>query len=184
MNRKNLFVFIGILLLTITIIAISFVLIFNGHRQKNIDDDIIGKTVSLEEGIEYCRFNQEVDLSDEFSKAYTSATTIKIIEINKEDLTATIEISSPPLQEIMTNCLSQDYSGDNKADLEKYMSHIISAVKSTPSESKITTKIECGLVEDNGLKILINSDFLSAVYPDLLSVFSEMFIDSVKGTEN
>lgn len=171
-------------MLAITIIAISLVLIFNGHRQKNIDDDIIGKTVSFEEALEYCRFNQEVDLSDEFSKAYTSATTIKFIEINKEDLTATIKISAPPLQEIMTNCLSQDYSGNNKADFEKYMSHIIGAVKNTPPESRITTKIECGLVEDDGLKILINSDFLSAVYPDLLSAFGEMFIDSVKGAEN
>lgn len=178
MNRKKLVLIISAVLVVIAVITVSLVFAFKAQKNKTIDDDIVGKTVSLSEGLKYCSTKEELKIDDDFSKAYSSATSMRITSINEESLTATVEISAPPIEKIMRECIPQDFSGNDEVDLKNYMSEVIDKIEKTPSESKITSVVECKMVDEDGLKIMINDDFVSAVYPNLNSLIGEVLLDS------
>ncbi len=177
MNRKRLILIISVVLVVIAVVAVSLVLVFNARQPKALDEKIVGKTISLSDGLKYCSYDGELELNDDFSKAYGSTTSIVITDINEETLTATVEISAPPIEKIMRNCIPQEFSGDDEDDLEKYMSAVIDEIKNTPSESMVVSVVECKLIDEDGLRLVINNDFASAVYPDLYSLIGEVLVD-------
>lgn len=174
MNKKTFLLISGIFVL-ISIVVVAVSLIVNTNN-KDVDD-VVGKSLSLYEGLEYCKTEEGLELKDDFSKAYASATTIKILSIDEATSTASIEISSPPLKTIMDKNLPNKYTDNFDVLLEEYMSDIITSIENASPETKITTTVKCGLVEEKGVKLLVNADFIAAVYPDINVLLQEVLID-------
>ena len=48
----------------------------------------------------------------------------------------------------------------------------------------ISKTIKCSVIESKGTKIMVNSDFLSAVYPDIYEMLNEILVNSLNGKDN
>ncbi len=181
-SKKKSILIIGLSLATVLIIGTIALILILGTSKKDLNS-IVGKTVNLLDGIEYCTGSPSVNFQDDFSKVYSKTAYIKVISIEEEKETVTIEITAPPLKDIMETCVPKNMSGDHDSMLNKYMADIAEQIALSPKETMLSTKVVCRTKDDNGMKIIINDDFTSAVYPDLKTLLSEVLINSLKTME-
>lgn len=166
----------------VAVAIVATVLIVRNPR-KDLSG-VVGKTLSLSNGLSYCEGITRNDIKDDISEAFMSVTTFKVINIDEEDGTATLEISSPPIKNILNDCLPSETNRDFDIVFDEYIKQVNKAIYSTQQKDLITTTVKCSTIDSNGTKLVINNDFVSAIYPDINEMLSELLLNSLKEAEN
>lgn len=171
----------GIAVIIVAILLTTILILINAKKDIK---DIVGKQLSLSEGLSYCDGFTDKKLDDDISKAFLSATTFKVVSIDDENATVTIEISAPPIKEILNNCLPKEDTTNFDTVFEEYMENVKKSISSTKQENLITTTINCSIIDVKGQKAVVNNDFTSAVYPNVEEMLNELVLNSLNETEN
>lgn len=171
----------GIAVIVVAILLTTILILINAKKDIK---DIVGKQLSLSEGLSYCDGFADEKFDDDISKAFLSATTFKVISINDESATVMIEISAPPIKEILNNCLPKEDTTDFDNAFEEYMENVKKSISYTKQENLITTTVNCPIIDVKGQKAVVNNDFTSAVYPNIEEMLNELVLNSLNETEN
>ena len=171
----------GIVVIVVAILLTTILILTNAKKDIK---DIVGKQLSLSEGLSYCDGFADKKLDDDISKAFLSATTFKVVSIDDENATVMIEISAPPIKEILNNSLPKEDATDFDSAFEEYMDNVKNSISSTKQENLITTTINCSIIDTKGKKAVINNDFTSAIYPNIEEMLNELVLNSLNETEN
>ncbi|MBE6768327.1 MAG: hypothetical protein E7549_05375 [Ruminococcaceae bacterium] len=171
----------GITIIAVAILLTAILILVN--TKKDIKD-IVGKQLSLSDGLNYCDGLADKKLDDDISKAFLSATIFKVVSVDEENATVMIEISAPPIKEILNNCLPKEDATDFDNAFEEYMENVNKSISSTKQENLITTTVNCSIIDANGQKAAVNSDFTSAVYPNIEEMLNELVLNSLNEMEN
>lgn len=168
------------------ITAIAVILIIgitqNHKRPKNLND-ILNKEITLAEGILYCDGVGDETLEDDFSKVYSQAVKINVESIDETAMIAKVTIVALPLRDILESCLPESSDGDYDAVFTSYMSKVYDAIRDCPEGDKVSTTIECKVIENNGLKLVPTNEFTEAVFPDVQQLLSEVMLDQLSTKE-
>lgn len=184
MNFKKYIFIIGIAVLVIAILIATAVVIHRPKNDlKNDLEDIVGEELFLSDGLSYCEGANSFDISDSFSKSYSSKTTIKVVDFDKEKALATVEIQAPPLRDIMLSCVPSETFLDYEQVFENYMDAIEKAIQSTAKEDMVLTTIECRVSHGDGEKLVMSKEFISAIYPDIYTLMGEVLLNALGGME-
>lgn len=178
MKKQKKLILIGII--TAVILIITAILLFVFNRDKDISR-IVGKNISLSECLEYCSELDDVDLNDDFSKAYVKSVSIKVTDISEKDNIATVEIKAPPLDEILKTSIPENTDLEYEKVFKEYLSNINSKIETLSNEQLQTKVVEVSLTENKGTKILINNDFVNAALPNIDNMLSELLINMLGG---
>ena len=173
-------------LIAVLVVAVVVVLIICLTRdfepQINLND-ILNKEVTLTEGILYCDGVGDETLEDDFSKVYSQAVKINVESIDETAMVAKITIVAPPLKDILESHLPESTDGDYDAVFASYMFNVYEAIKGCPEEDKVSTTIECKVIENNGLKFVPTNEFTEAMFPDVHQLLSELMLDLLSTKE-
>ncbi len=178
--RKS--ILIGEIAFVVAAVLLTTILIFVNNK-KDLED-VVGKQLSLSEGLNYCDGFENKNLDDDISKAFLASTSFKVVSIDEKNSIAIIKISAPPVKDILQKCLpNEDVTNFDKA-FDTYIEKVIKSISTAQQDELITTTVKCATIETKGLKIVINNDFMSAVYPNIEEMLSELIMESLKETEN
>lgn len=169
--------------LVVAVLAVLFIGFTHDHEKPKNLNDILNKEVTLTEGILYCDGVGDETLEDDFSKVYSQAVKINVESIDETAKVAKATIVAPPLKDMLESCLPESTDGDYDAVFTSYMSNVYDAIRECPEEDKISTTIECKVIENNGLKIVPNNDFTEAIFPNVQQLLSEMLLDLLSAKE-
>ena len=175
------------LLIAVTVLAVVLIKVgtADGDTTKDSKDlrEIVGKDIALSECITYCSDYSEEKLSDEFSKVYSDAVAVTVMSIDEEADSATIIVNAPPLKEILEDCLPDDTSGDFETLFDSYMKNVYKSISDYPSDDFTTTIVTCGIVDDEGLKFVINNDLTDAIFPNIQQLLAELLMETLVAEE-
>ena len=172
--------------IAITVLAVAAILIVcltQDHEKPKDLKDILNKEVTLMEGILYCDGVTDETFEDDFSKVYSHAATIKVESIDETTMMAKVTVVAPPLRDIMESCLPKDSDGDYDAVFTSYMSKIYDAIRDCPEGDKVSTTLECKVIEEDGLKLVPTGEFTDALFPDVQQLLSEVMLDLLSTKE-
>lgn len=181
---KKKWMIVGIMAVLAMIIAILLIpkSTKNGNTTRDLRS-VEGSSLSLHEGVLYCKAASPVLLEDEFSRVYSKAVKINVVSIDETEMTATITIFSPPLKEIMERSLPKNMNKDYQTVFDTYMADIYFAVSNCPEEDMISTTVCCSVVEDAGFKIIPNNDFTNAVFPNIQRLLADLMLETLSKEE-
>ncbi len=188
---KKKWIMIGII--AIVILAVAVILAIVTTKKDDSTDtveatelpdmrELVGKTISLSEGIKH--FDDVVtDVSaDEFSTVYGEAVTLHIESIDEEEMTVQMVVTAPPLRKILEECLPDDLTDYNTA-FDTYTTDVYTAIRKCPESELVYETVKCGIVENNGLRIVPNNDLFNVVFPDIQQLLGEILIEMMSVQE-
>jgi hypothetical protein len=178
--KKSVLIIGAAIILTVALVATILIVINSG---KDLSD-VVGKTLSLSDGISYCEGITKNDIDDDISDAFMSVTTFKVVSLDKEGGVATLEISSPPIKNILNECLPSETYDDFDDAFNDYIDRVKETIENTAQADLVSTTIKCSIIESKGTKIMVNNDFLSAVYTDIYEMLNEILLNSLSGKDN
>ena len=178
--KKTVLVVVSAIIVVVALVAAILIFVNSG---KDLSD-VVGKTLSLSDGISYCEGITKNDIDDDISDAFMSVATFKVVSLDEENGIATLEISSPPIKNILNKCLPSETYDDFDAAFNDYIGRVMESIENTEQADLVSTTIKCSTIESNGTKIMVNNDFLSAVYPDIYEMLNEILLNSLSGKDN
>lgn len=178
--KKSVLIIGAAIIVAVALIATILLVISSG---KDLSD-IVGKKLSLSDGISYCEGITKNDINDDISDAFMSVTTFEVVSLDEESGIATLKISSPPIKNILNDCLPSETYDDFDAAFNDYIDRVKETIENTEQADLISKTIKCSVIESKGTKIMVNSDFLSAVYPDIYEMLNEILVNSLNGKDN
>ena len=176
MKKKWIIVASVAALITAILVMLIIGLTRNHEKPKNLKD-ILNKEVALTEGILYCDGVGDETLEDDFSKVYSQAVKINVESIDETAMVAKITIVAPPLKDILESHLPENADGDYDVVFASYMSNVYEAIRGCPEGDKVSTTIECKVIENNGLKLVPTNEFTEAMFPDVQQLLSELLLN-------
>ncbi len=182
MKKKWIIVASVAALITAILVILIIGLTQNHEKPKNLKD-ILNKEVTLTEGILYCDGVGDETLEDDFSKVYSQAVKINVESIDETAMIAKITIVAPPLKDILESHLPENADGDYDVVFASYMSNVYEAIRGYPEGDKVSTTIECKVIENNGLKLVPTNEFTEAMFPDVHQLLSELMLDLLSTKE-
>jgi len=181
--KKKWIVGTSIVTLVVAVVVVLIIFLAQSHEKPKNLNDIINKEVPLAEGILYCDGIGDETLNDDFSKVYSQAVKINVESIDETAMVTKVTIVALPLRDILESCLPESSNGDYDAVFASYMSDVYDAIRECPEENKVSTTIECKVVENNGLKLVPNNDFTEAMFPNIQQLLAELMLDLLSTRE-
>lgn len=177
MKRK--WVIAAVIVFLVVVTAVILIIIFAQARYQETKSlrEILNKEVTLAKGVLYCDGVDEGTLEDDFSRVYSQVVKINVESIDETAMVAKVTIDALPLRSILESCLPDSEDGDYDTVFASYMSNVYDAIRNCPEEDRITTTIECGVIEENGLKLVPNNELTEAMFPNVQQLFSELIMD-------
>ena len=175
--RKKWIIAASIAFFVVASVVILIIGFTQDHEEPKNLKDILNKEVTLAEGILYCDGVGDETLEDDFSEVYSQAVKINVESIDETAMVAKVTIVAPPLRDILESCLPESSNGDYDDAFTLYMSNVYDAIRECPEGDKVSTTIECKVIDNNGLKLVPNNDFTQAMFPDVQQLLSEILLD-------
>lgn len=180
--KKRVVIISSVVLTVAVIVGILCCILIPKNKNKDITE-IKGKEISFTQGIQYCAAVSDISLDDDLSVIYANKTFITVLEIDETKENALISIKAPPLKQIMEACFPTDFSDDYESLFDEYMQNIQSAIQNCAEKDLVISTVTCNIVEENGLKIVVNDEFAYAVYPEINSILSELLLQYLEELE-
>lgn len=146
--------------------------------KKTDIEDIVGDTVSLDGAKSYIYELYENESEDDFTLAFTRKANMKIVSVDENEKTATVEFYTPDIDKIMRSNLPSVESDNFDELFEKYCSDINKAIENADSDDMITQTVKCPVITDeSGTKISIKGAPLLNYEDILVEVLLEILMN-------
>lgn len=126
-----------------------------------------------------------IEDSTEISKAYLQGITYEILEVDKKEMVATLEVSVPNLTQELPNVIEEVFDNNTDASYDELLQilqkELTTSLVST-DEEKTTTIINLPMIKENGeYKLVYNQQWEQAVYGQLKEMYLEYYRQIIGG---